>query len=614
MPSYFTSRDLSAPLRAGYENASVHEVAIGDFDGDGKTDFALTYFLYPLENRGTPMRLFAGDGAGGFTDRIAAITGGAPTTVHAREVVIGDFNRDGRADLFVADHGFDTNPFPGAQNALLLSSGATALVNATGQLPQLSDYSHSAEAADIDRDGDLDLYVGNGGGGTAWVRPFFLINDGQGGFTRSETNLPTALTAPGGPNHWSEAFIDVDGDGDMDLFLGSSTNTGSRLLLNNGAGVFSDSGRTLPRGDPNADAVDIQVLDANRDGRPDLILSYSLPQGGAIARQIQLLLNDGQGGFTDGTTAALPASLLAGEWVRRIHLTDVNGDGLTDLVLSNASATPFYLNDGAGHFIQMPNLLPGNQYDLITPADVNADGRTDFIAWRGKWDGSEQMRVDLGQDPGTNQAGTAAAEGFMGDSDAETINAGAGNDVIVGGGGDDYLRGDDGDDRIAGGDGFDDTHGNMGNDTVSGGRGPDWVVGGKDNDLLFGEDGDDIVYGNLGDDTCEGGDGADIVRGGQGSDIVRGGAGDDWLAGDRGDDTLSGGAGADIFHTHGDAGLDRVLDFNRAEGDRVYLLPGTQYTLAQEGADVAINMAGGGKMVLVGVQLAGLTGDWIFGA
>ncbi|MCR5880290.1 hypothetical protein [Phenylobacterium sp. J367] len=64
----------------------------------------------------------------------------------------------------------------------------------------------------------------------------------------------------------------------------------------------------------------------------------------------------------------------------------------------------------------------------------------------------------------------------------------------------------------------------------------------------------------------------------------------------------------------GDAGLDRVTDFSRTEGELVYLLPGTQYTLAQEGADVALNMVGGGKRVLVGVQLASLTGDRIFGA
>jgi Ca2+-binding RTX toxin-like protein len=194
------------------------------------------------------------------------------------------------------------------------------------------------------------------------------------------------------------------------------------------------------------------------------------------------------------------------------------------------------------------------------------------------------------------------------------VNALAGDDTITGTAGEDYLRGDEGNDRIVGGDSFDDVHGNMGNDTVLGGGGNDWVVGGKDQDMLYGDDGDDIVYGNIGDDWNEGGAGADVVRGGQGNDQVFGQAGNDWLSGDRGDDTLSGGSGADIFHTFAEAGLDRVVDFNAAEGDRVQLLAGTQYTLAQAGADTVIQVSGGAQMVLANVQMSSLPGGWIFGA
>jgi Ca2+-binding RTX toxin-like protein len=176
----------------------------------------------------------------------------------------------------------------------------------------------------------------------------------------------------------------------------------------------------------------------------------------------------------------------------------------------------------------------------------------------------------------------------------------------------DYLRGEEGNDVIYGGFGFDDVHGNMGDDTVSGGQGGDWVVGGKDNDLLFGDAGDDIVYGNLGADTCDGGDGADLIRGGQADDILTGGAGADWISGDLGEDTIAGGAGADIFSSFGAAGTDRITDFNRAEGDRVRLDPGNTYTASQQGADTVVEIAGGARVVLVGVQMSTLTGDWIF--
>ncbi|MBW8812447.1 MAG: calcium-binding protein [Caulobacterales bacterium] len=216
--------------------------------------------------------------------------------------------------------------------------------------------------------------------------------------------------------------------------------------------------------------------------------------------------------------------------------------------------------------------------------------------------------------------------GFAGD---DVINAGAGNDFVDGGdggdqlfgeagndtvvdpGGANYLRGGEGDDLVLGGAGFDDINGNQGNDTASGGPGDDWVVGGKDNDVLSGDDGGDLVYGNLGDDTLDGGTGADTVRGGQGNDSLMGGAGADFVSGDRGDDTMAGGSGADIFHSSSDAGIDRVLDFSVAEGDRVQLDLGTAYTMAQVGADTVITMSAG-QVVLVGVSMSSLAAGSVF--
>jgi Ca2+-binding RTX toxin-like protein len=225
--------------------------------------------------------------------------------------------------------------------------------------------------------------------------------------------------------------------------------------------------------------------------------------------------------------------------------------------------------------------------------------------------------------------GSAFDDRLRGLSGDDQINAGAGNDFVDGGdgadqlfgeagddtvvdpGGANYLRGGDGDDFILGGSGFDDINGNQGNDTASGGPGDDWVVGGKDNDVLSGDDGGDVVYGNLGDDTLDGGTGADTVRGGQGNDSLAGGAGADFVSGDRGDDTMTGGSGADIFHSSGDAGVDRVLDFSAAEGDRVQLDPGTAYSVAQVGADTVISMSAG-QVILVGVSMSSLTAGSIF--
>lgn len=218
----------------------------------------------------------------------------------------------------------------------------------------------------------------------------------------------------------------------------------------------------------------------------------------------------------------------------------------------------------------------------------------------------------LGSSYGDLLRGYGGDDQFNARGGNDTVFGGAGNDYILGASGHNYLRGEEGNDHIQGGYEFDDVHGNMGDDTLLGGKGDDWVVGGKGQDLLHGEAGNDIVYGNLGDDTCYGWEGDDLMRGGQGNDLLNGLAGNDWLSGDRGDDTISGNLGTDIFHTFGDAGIDRVLDFNPAEGDRVQLDPGTTYSVAQVGADTVISMGGGAQMTLVGVSMATLTDGWIF--
>lgn len=217
----------------------------------------------------------------------------------------------------------------------------------------------------------------------------------------------------------------------------------------------------------------------------------------------------------------------------------------------------------------------------------------------------------IGGSAADTMTGNAAANALTGGAGDDIIYGGVGNDNLNGGDGQDFLRGETGDDYIVGGASFDDIHGNQGADTAYGGDGDDWVVGGQHNDLLFGENGADIVYGNMGDDTMYGGVGADLMRGGQHNDVMYGEAGDDWMSGDRGDDTMTGGAGADSFHTWSEAGIDRVMDFNRAEGDRVLVSDGATWTVSQVDADTVVVLSGGAQLVLVGVASASLTGGWI---
>jgi Ca2+-binding RTX toxin-like protein len=286
-----------------------------------------------------------------------------------------------------------------------------------------------------------------------------------------------------------------------------------------------------------------------------------------------------------------------------INLTGQDGGGgtLDDpiLTLHDATGAQIAVNDDAD-FTTVDSRL------IVHPA---ASGT--FYLEAGSFEDVTSGSYTLSVQAGVT-ASTAGDDVMVAPLGGATLMAGAGNDTITADTGQTYLRGEDGDDVVYGGSGFDDINGNMGNDTIHGNAGDDWVVGGKNNDSQTGDAGNDIVWGNLGDDTLSGGSGDDQIRGGRGDDSLSGGSGNDFISGDRGNDTESGGAGADMFHDSQDAGIDRVLDFTYAEGDRVQLDPGTTFTVSQVGADTVVDMGGGNQMILVGVTLASLPSDWIF--
>jgi Ca2+-binding RTX toxin-like protein len=409
------------------------------------------------------------------------------------------------------------------------------------------------------------------------------------------------------------AVFGTDGAHLSDMFFHNSISPGG---VNDGSDLadwdftFEDAFGGGAGGDPSSiSAVDLQVLD---------VLGFT-PSGAPPGSGPDDFANS----FTDTThpfgqvTVGVPviAALQAIEdrdWFKVqlnagtdyvINLTAQDGGGgtLDDpiLTLHDATGAQIAVNDDAD-FTTLDSRL------IVHPAASGA-----FYLEVGSLDdvtsGSYTLNVQAGV-----TVSTAGNDVMVAPLGGATLMAGGGNDTITADTGQTYLRGEDGDDVVYGGSGFDDINGNMGNDTIHGNAGDDWVVGGKNDDSQTGDAGNDIVWGNLGNDTLSGGSGADQVRGGQGNDSLSGGSGDDYISGDRGDDTESGGSGADRFHDSQDAGIDRVLDFHYAEGDRVMLDPGTTYTVSQVGADTVVDMGAGNQMILVGVTLASLPSDWIF--
>ncbi|HEY8572723.1 FG-GAP-like repeat-containing protein [Phenylobacterium sp.] len=596
MPNYFVGSTIA--VSSDYVGA-VNQVVPLDLNGDGHLDLLIADTS--LKNSGTPLRALLGDGKGGFSDGTASVFGSSvPQTISARGSAVADFNGDGRPDVYFGDQGFDEPPFPGAHNTLIVSSGA-GYVAAVG-VPGQSDFTHSVAAADVDGDGDIDIYVNNLGQGDR--APYLLVNDGRGQFTLARL----AFASEG--SFTDCLFFYADGDTHPDLFLGGDLSmAASTVLLNDGRGVFG-SPIVVPK--PNGRIVsDSEAVDLNGDGRLDLVLIETTHQ--SVGGYVQVLINTPHGFVdeTDNRLLGLSGGQLGPYWAYEVFAADMNGDGSVDIVLSqgvDSDSSPLLINNGSGQFVRMPVTLPNlTVFQKLTVGDANGDGLTDILAVEGNA-GGERIHVYLNSHPGHTQTGTASNDGLMGSSGGNTILSGAGNDTVAGGSGQNFLRGEEGDDLIVGGPNFDDAHGNMGNDTVYGGLGDDWVVGGKDNDLLFGDEGWDIVYGNLGNDTCEGGAFIDWVRGGQGDDLVDGGAGDDWLWGDRGSDTVTGGSGADTFFFHGEAGIDRITDFNFGDGDRIKVEFGT-YTVQQIGADTVLDFGGGNQLVLLG--MSGFSTNWL---
>ena len=322
-----------------------------------------------------------------------------------------------------------------------------------------------------------------------------------------------------------------------------------------------------------------------------------------------LLLGHGGVVFNSGAitvTGAAPGTVVHGIWSTMPTLVDNSGQIVAIDNDPNLDSVAVHVGGGSAP-IHNTGVITGDIAIEDVAPNISDSQFQSIIN-----DGVINGRIVINVNPITNV--------HVGIANNGTING----DVSLGPGAQNYfgqqgiqnglISGGEGDDAIYGGAFHDALQGNQGNDRLYGMGGDDIVVGGKDDDLEFGDDGNDVVWGNLGNDTVDGGAGNDQVRGGQGDDSVSGGAGDDFVSGDRGNDTISGGAGADIFHGSQDAGLDKVLDFNLVEGDRVQLDPGTTYTLSQVGADTVIDMGGANQMVLVGVQLSTLTPGWIFGA
>ena len=318
-----------------------------------------------------------------------ALPNPAINVLSPRDWAVADFDGDGRLDVFLASHGLDQSPFPGGQSHIFIQNAAGQLVDETSaRIPIINNFTHTVAAADIDGDGDIDLYMGNIGGGT--TGPLLYMNDGTGHFTPRTAGLPAAV-ASRTQVFTSARFLDVNNDGSPDLILGSNHNTDHNVvLLNDGLGNFSIASNVLPPkfGGLGWESIAISPADYDGDGYTDLIFSMTDNYQGHSA--LQLLLNNGDGTFRDASSQipqdwpVVPASggQLNGSWIQWVMPCDINGDGWIDLVtVGGANLIPrLFVNQGNAQFVDATEVLPAKSlFGQVLPGDFDGDGRADLF-------------------------------------------------------------------------------------------------------------------------------------------------------------------------------------------------------------------------------------------
>ncbi|MEM7200812.1 MAG: VCBS repeat-containing protein [Planctomycetota bacterium] len=327
----------------------------------------------------------------------------------ADHLALGDIDGDGDIDV-VADRSNWIFGY-GVGLALYLNDGAGQIAESTGAFQTGSSYlppGGDPTLIDVDGDRDLDVLVGS-------VAPKLLLNDGPAGF-RDGTASHLALTRFIFWNFLAAGDVDLDGDVDL-IFQGSLGEF--RVQLNDGTGRFQPSPRgTLERFGAST------LVDMDGDGDLDLLGVVS-----TTATRSRLLLNDGSGNFTDVTATHLPQTTSTS--FDDLVVTDVDRDGDPDGIFVG-NQNQLYLNDGQGRMTVSPQPLPMPFRGGLQAIDANGDGLGDFVVpgdslWLGDGAGgfAEAATSRLAQPvPDPSGSATDAAFGDVdGDGDLDVVLA-----------------------------------------------------------------------------------------------------------------------------------------------------------------------------------------------
>ena len=323
--------------------------AVGDVNNDRLPDL-VTLNKSNLTAVG-PISVFLNNSAGGF---------GAPINIQVdplspNAVAIGDYNRDGNADLAIAQDGI--------ANGINIRLGNGTGNFATGASILAERGSPSIASADYNGDGNLDVAICNN------VNELRVLNgNGLGAFGAAAVFATSGVCQ-------DMLTADFNVDGRPDLAVSDRTNSRVQVFLNNGTGGF-----IAPINNLIASAYQMVSADFNRDCIPDLAVTQFT--GGTT---VFILIGNGQGGFasTGVTVTNSPAFMTVG---------DFNRDKKTDLAIrrntttagsNNLTILPGNGSGGFGTAFELSLAVPATTTEMrLATIDANLDGKADIIIGR----------------------------------------------------------------------------------------------------------------------------------------------------------------------------------------------------------------------------------------